>query len=744
MAFVNWLEDVCNPLGCPEKVDRPPSDAFCWVHPVTGSCYYLEREKAAEITNAGLAWSEVLIKEKGHKSAAEQLSCLFAQRDVFSRKQYLKESGFDCESAQSDASGIPPVALWPELPYPGCSRSFSGWIRGEKKDCVRLADFLLLRTGLFYALAAEQVQREDWSALSLTSLLDGCEIYAGGKGLSFLAPIPERLQDAYTAASLLAGYPEELVPGITATSWDHLPPLELVVGGAFKVKEYYLETNRIGEIRGASVLLDDINRKRFFRMFRELPGLTGASLIYAGGGHLLAVVPAGKGEMVAGEIERLYREVCLTARAVGVSCRVHAAELSDFSSLNRRLNDEIVDRRSVLIPAWDAEKGDIELYADGSLNVSSFPLPDAGGRWCDSCGIRPAVKQWKYEDEERPLCASCLRKQIVGQSARKTVFAADYREFWEARGVQADLPAAQEISEIADSNEEIAVIYADGNNFGSLFGQCNSLAHLRMLSQFTENAAYTAAFTAIKEHQALLDNGAVEIIALGGDDAFIIVPAQAALPLAVAIGKCFDRLFKNLSEGKAGPTLSVGVIIAGAKTPVRYLFEVAQALLKEAKKRAYRDLAKGELKEGTLDIAVLASYGAYEDNITVYRSETFCKNGVKLTLRPYTFTQAENLMKALCRLQTSREIPGRSWFYGLRQAAVSYGMQVANLFFNYQFSRLPEAQQKALRNCWHILTGQHGDPAMFCEIEEIEGSSCCPWIDVVELWNYVGSGGESS
>lgn len=746
MVFVNWLRDVCNPLGDPRPVpeNRLPSKALLWVHPVTGTCYYLERDTADEITRAGFVLAGALMKYNDAATAAEHLSCFFAQPNVFSRKLWLEKEGL-CpatpENTRDAARGyIPLAALWPELPYPGQSAPGAGknslpagWLRGENKPCVRLADFLLLRTGLFYALAADRMRPEEWPLLRLTSLLDGSGVFGMQERLIGLVPIPEELRGAYQTASFLAGYPD------TGGAGDTSGRLDVVEGGAFKVKDYYLETNRIGEIRGASVLLDDINRKRYLQMFRELPGLTTESIVYAGGGHVMAVVPAGKGEMVAGEIERLHREVCLTARAVGVARKVSASELADFGKLRTSLTEEMVDRRSALIPAWDTAEGTINLYHEGFSLGKSTPLrPAKPGECCESCGVRPATRVWLYEDEDRPLCASCLRKQLIGRDAKETIFAEEYRRFWQARGESADLPAAQEIEEIADDRNEIAVIYADGNNFGPLFGQCKFLAGLRLLSQFTESAAYTAVFTALKENQSLIKEQSVEIIALGGDDIFMLVPARAALPLAVAIGERFDRLFKNLTAEEPRATLSLGVVIAGAKTPVRYLFELAQTLLKEAKKRVYA--AKEALKEGTLDVAVLASYAAYRDNITAYRKATLCKNDAKLTLRPYTFSEARRLMDAVRRLQAAPQAPGRSWFYGLRQAVEHYGRQVAELFFNYQYARLSDAQRETLGKCWESLTGQSDNPGMFCERD---GSRCCPWLDVVELWNYVGAGGET-
>ncbi len=772
MAFISWLKDISEPLGSPLQEDGVPSEAILWKNPVTNTQYYLETSQAREITLQGLALAMLLLEKNGAADAAKSLSDFFAQRDIFERKRWLKENGFfNTELKDTDGAAInhvPLAALWPELPYPGRNAAGSarnsppaGWLRGEGKPCVRLADFLLLRTGLFHALAADRISPEEWRALRLTSLLEGSNVFAPENELINLKSIPDTLRSIYETASWLAGYSDEVEIGRELGQLE----VDIVEGGAFKIKEYYLETNRISEIRGASVLLDDINRHRYIQMFRELPGLTTESIIYAGGGRLMAVVRAGKGKTVAGEIERLHREVCLTARAVGVSHTATVSELAQkFSDLRGRLVEEMADRRSVLAPAWEKAEGAIDLY-EKEFHLAAEPhlLPEKTKDVCDSCGIRPAFKHWRYEDESRNLCASCLRKHLVGQDAKKSIFLGEYRRFWQAREENVSLWVADEIADIADNNNEIAVIYADGNNFGPLFGRCESLAGLRLLSQFSENAAYTAVFTALKENQALLEGRAVEIIALGGDDIFLLVPARAALPLAVTAGEYFDRLFKNLSTDKTGPTLSLGVVIAGAKTPVRYLFEVAQALLKEAKKRIYK--AGKEAREGTLDIAVLASYATYQDHILSYRKSTLEKwegdisfepdnrkqnataGAVKtiLTLRPYTFDEARRFMEAVNLLQATpaSRTPGRSWFYGLRVAAEQYGRQVAELFFRYQYARLTEAQRETLKKSWEIITGASYEPEMFFSSKERgEERYYCPWLDVVELWNYVGTEGD--
>jgi len=69
-----------------------------------------------------------------------------------------------------------------------------------------------------------------------------------------------------------------------------------------------------------------------------------------------------------------------------------------------------------------------------------------------------------------------------------------------------------------------------------------------------------------------------EAIALGGDDIFIIVPGNRSLEITNKIIEKFDGAFENKM------TMSAGICIAKSSTPIRTLFEIAQYMLKSAKR----------------------------------------------------------------------------------------------------------------------------------------------------------------
>lgn len=114
-----------------------------------------------------------------------------------------------------------------------------------------------------------------------------------------------------------------------------IPPeaarIDLVLGGATKIKEYVFESPRLSEVRGASALLDWINEKAVPALWDALSlpdGVKGCELIiYAGGGGLLAFAPFGQGQALADQIEQTYTKHTLTANSVAVAESFHILEL---------------------------------------------------------------------------------------------------------------------------------------------------------------------------------------------------------------------------------------------------------------------------------------------------------------------------------------------------------------------------------------------------------------------------------
>jgi CRISPR-associated protein Cmr2 len=280
------------------------------------------------------------------------------------------------------------------------------------------------------------------------------------------------------------------------------PLVDLVYGGATRIKQYVFESARLPEIRGASALLDHINRLDLPALWGLEPlfaagGDVGAAqqrryaevrtwfgthfgtealdapecVLYASGGNILALAPAGQGAQLAQAIERRYTEVTQIAASVAVAEQFHLLELQYGRAPKafwvddaRRLLASNSDAAALLAQSYGvadpakhlaaifgadslsgpgalppkeeevtAHKGFGELVTllaaladrrragDGAgTGAPRFPvffdLPSAARR-CSSCDVRPATRH--LENPSQDLCEACSLKRKAGLAAKK-------------------------------------------------------------------------------------------------------------------------------------------------------------------------------------------------------------------------------------------------------------------------------------------------------------------------------------
>jgi hypothetical protein len=97
---------------------------------------------------------------------------------------------------------------------------------------------------------------------------------------------------------------------------ERLGGLALLSADTDKVKEYVFESAKLPEIRGASMILDELNWGERPNIQNGVAGnlagiwqkygLPDKARVYAGGGSLLALVPRGLADELKDEIEALY------------------------------------------------------------------------------------------------------------------------------------------------------------------------------------------------------------------------------------------------------------------------------------------------------------------------------------------------------------------------------------------------------------------------------------------------------
>jgi CRISPR-associated protein Cmr2 len=391
-------------------------------------------------------------------------------------------------------------------------------------------------------------------------------------------------------------------------------------------------------------------------------------------------------------------------------------------------------------------------------------------RRCHSCDHRGAVIYIPLRDEY--LCEPCARKKVVGDLAKKIEENIEWfteRFAWSPEDVHpwyesfvgflkknAQLAASyygdfkgdpdnprdlNEIGQAAKPGRFIGLVYGDGNNVGALIEKIRTPAEYRQFAQKLFEATKNAVFRALAENlkptqiRRRSEDGRreweqwihpFEIISIGGDDVFLIVPGDKALPIARDIARYLEEAFQSrhlaIEEGFAvhryrppdrpqpvtpepqpAISLSAGVVVAGENTPIFFLHDLVTALLKSAKGKA-KELKEQGYRGGTLDFLILKAIPMVTTELTDFREAAYLvelpKACLCLTARPYTLIEMDGLLKAAKALKRA-DFP-RTQLYAMRRytrlgrmtATVNY------LYFRIR-SRASEVLNRAFDLPWH-------------------------------------------
>ena len=631
----------------------------------------------------------------------------------------------------------------------------------------------------------------------------------------------------------------------------------LVLGGATKIKGYFLESAKLPEIRGASALLDRINledvpalfgRKnphdpkrgeRFHKDFRERTGhnlLAPECIIYAAGGNTLAFAPASVVHQIADEIEQIYTKETLVANSVAVGDTFDLLELQyglkptrfwieDFrkasgASATAELmenyygskEDENFFKRKCFGELTSKLAGAQLKRREGNLTPDRETLRDLPthveiGPYqvrCESCERRSAVI-----NRQKVLCEACTRKYVTGRATKKQLKSGELNHYTDTikwspankgkngeylltdwislyhdyvRLSADDSPnydpvpdGPNDLSDIAKASKTenyIAFIYADGNNMGGYLEDIKTPAQYRQFSERVFVTMQTAAFEALAKLKPIWikDNNVryvfpFEVISIGGDDLVLIVPGDKVLEIVHEIGVNFDKTFMSHSVHKKakGPSkaqryqsqhweneadsklpqfsMSLGFVIANEHTPVAFMEDLADKLLKSAKARAKMLKTEFGYSAGTVDFLSLKSLSMIATKLKDFREqfyktdkdkllsmiatelsmsatelkdfrEQFYKTGKEdsLTMRPFTLHELSGFIKTIKDFKKGK-FP-QSQLYQLRES-LKLGRATSTLDYLYFRSRLDSEDgdrlQKQIEHNWQGVTNNNGN-----------------------------------
>lgn len=455
---------------------------------------------------------------------------------------------------------------------------------------------------------------------------------------------------------------------------------------------------------------------------------------------------------------------------------------------------------------------------------------------CQSSDVRPAVITARVGSDDRLLSEPSARKLAAGRAVKGVEIgslASDLKPWkvpqdlearsWERRwldylrseegrrtayAVDLQERSADPAKDLADigaastPGRYIGLIYADGNNIGRLMATLATPAAYHAVSRALSDVAQNAVFAALARHLRPVvardeETGnrrpvhPFEILAIGGDDLFVIVPGSKAFDVALSIARNFERALtgrfkelersvglsvqtsqripmryagddataKELGEFLPSVGLSAGVLIAQENTPFFFLRDRVEELLKSAKKRA-RTSARLGFFGGAVDVMAMKSITMVSDDITAFRKEALGdhkESRRRLTARPYTWAEFAGLLATVRALKQAR-MP-RSQLYRLRRALdADQGDSVLVSTMEYLYTRarigkpLNEILLKHIEQAWCNpsagATGRIGMPPWSPWPKEWTEKNGKPayetiWPDLLEAYEFVETDGHS-
>ena len=369
---------------------------------------------------------------------------------------------------------------------------------------------------------------------------------------------------------------------------------DLLYGGGYSIKDYYMESGNPRQMRGASELLNECAGE--VEELLKDDGIKECQIIRSGA-TLSAKVPLGKGEEFAKKAEEKFRKRCRTASAAFVSetyngCYKNTKKLAEAKYESRKAvkftNWEFQNAES---SDWPIPKNCISLSSGG---LDADIIKKAPAR-CPRCRLRDPRYLYSHDNgysrdngEEQYLCEICARREYFSCKRKYDLRTKCGEKFNYSYEIDT-------MSKLVDNEGRVALLYGDVNNLGGLKSK-EEFKDDRKLHGDVNDAVTNAVHTAIKkamDYDKCPANAKIpakfEIIALGGDDICLLLPGDVALLTAKMIAEEFDKtIAEKFDRNESKLTISVAACVANDTTAITYMERIVDnALNKVAKKYAH-------------------------------------------------------------------------------------------------------------------------------------------------------------
>ncbi|MBX5458969.1 MAG: hypothetical protein IRZ31_18905 [Thermogemmatispora sp.] len=355
-----------------------------------------------------------------------------------------------------------------------------------------------------------------------------------------------------------------------------------------RIKSYVFGTDRLREIRGASSILDRLNRQAMEEIAKRLD--PGAEVIYANGGSGLFLVAEEKAEEFVRSVQAKYREETRGGASVTGAVQRLPAELTVDDLWTADLREQLDLLSYKLLRAKECPPVAVTLPSHPllqpcdscGLEYAEGPETDdnrRGRRCCSVCrqkgeedsrikeSIEPIIKSHVYSNgAEAPAAKQAgLWKKLI------TLLPRDYFQ-QENRFITPKRPRNFDTLRSATSSREgvkdyLGLVYADGNSMGSRIEKLSTLCHIWIFARTIDEAIYSALAYAVKKHLPLAsvrggldeeeENGEhqadqnnqrqdsylfpFDVLLLGGDDLMLLTTGDRALDVALEVARVFSQ-----------------------------------------------------------------------------------------------------------------------------------------------------------------------------------------------------------
>lgn len=382
------------------------------------------------------------------------------------------------------------------------------------------------------------------------------------------------------------------------------------------IHDYIFGTNKLREIRGASILFDRLNRKIPLNELSNgqygTQGYDWDAIVLGGGNIKVLFKDKGRSEKFKNFLRDSFRREAPGSRAsIFVSRKNTVKEQQWVKRIERELQTKKL------------------LYEERNQIMTSGYF-----KTCEACGRYPAEYSDTRPEETRYICGSCHEKVNASEKYKDMEI---YERLSETRNKIALPKDFSSIGNVSNPEGYMGFIYADANRMGEYLAKIKSFDELKRFSLEIHKANLNATVLAINNW---FNDDALpfQVILAGGDDLILALPADKAIDMAIDF--C-DNFNKNLSP--RGISTSAAVVICHDSLPIRNVLDVAESLLKNAK------LASRNNGGGTYLDFVVTSGSALEDPIFKREKELRINDsGIHhITKRPYSLGDMKALRKTI-------------------------------------------------------------------------------------------------